>query len=294
MEFNIQTLFSENHLRAYFTKFVGWLSGLDFDQGVFECCVTETKSRFIKRKQKELQTLLHVTPWVILFTVLRSLGRQSVGLTNDYITYVSTVRRKRQQLWFYPRRKDHGPVPARLKLKSPLNTQEAIPIVKATCRRLVKAWINDCHRRLKRYRNKTQQLHDKLKQLIPTELLDIVTTTANKRDNKPPERARTGHQQKLTRLLRNKEQKRNKPDDNWVRNISSRPLDKNKTRVLSYGLKHSVTPKRIPTEAVASSVEAALCRQQEPSESTEDSIGSRIAPTTQSASHNGSNLTTCP
>ena len=129
-----------------------------------------------------------------------------------------------------------------------MNTQEVIQIVRATCRRLVKARLNDCHRRLKRYKNKTQQLHDKLKQLILTELLDIVTTIADKRDNKATERARTGHQQKLTGLLRNKEQRRSKPDDNWVRNISSRLLDRNETRLLSYGQKHSVTPKRIPTK----------------------------------------------
>ena len=288
MEFNTQRLFSENHLRAYFTKYVEWLSRLDFDQGVFEYWVTETKSRFIKRKKKELQTLLHVTPGLKPFTVLRSLGRQSERLTNDYITYASTVRQIRQQLWFYIRCKVHGLVPVGLKLKSPLNTQEAIQIVKATCRRLVKAQINDCHRRLKRYNNKRQQLHDKLNQLIPTELLDTITTIADKRANKATERARTGHQQKLTRLLRNKEQRRSKPDDNWVRNISSRPLDKNETRVLSDGLKHSVTPKRIPTEAI---VEAALSRQRELFESTKDNIRSRIASTLQSASLHDSNLT---
>ena len=32
----IQRLFPENPLRAYFTKYVGILGGLDFDQGVFE------------------------------------------------------------------------------------------------------------------------------------------------------------------------------------------------------------------------------------------------------------------
>ena len=142
--------------------------------------------------------------------MLRSLGRESERLTNDYITYASTVRRIRQQLWFNHCCKDHTLVPAGLKLKSPLNTQEVIQIVRATCRRLVKARLNDCHRRLKRYKNKTQQLHDKLKQLILTELLDIVTTIADKRDNKATERARTGHQQKLTGLLRNKEQRRSK------------------------------------------------------------------------------------
>ena len=146
--------------------------------------------------------------------MLRSLGRESERLTNDYITYASTVRRIRQQLWFNHCCKDHNLVPAGLKLKSPLNTQEVIQIVRATCRRLVKARLNDCHRRLKRYKNKTQQLHEKLKQLIPTELLDTVSTIADKRDNKATECARTGHQQKLTERLRNKEQMRSKPDDN--------------------------------------------------------------------------------
>ena len=133
---------------------------------------------------------------------------------------------------------------------------------------------------------------DKLKQLIPTDLLNTVTTIADKRADKTTERVRTGHQQKLTRLLRNKDKKRRtEPDHNWVRNISSRPLDKTETRVLSYGLKHSVTPKRIPTEAIVSSVEAVLSRQRDLSEPTKDNIRSRIASTIQSASLHDSNLT---
>ena len=51
--------------------------------------------------------------------------------------------------------------------------------------------------------------------------------------------------------------------ENWVRNISSRPLDKAETHVLSFGLKHSVTPRRIPTEPIVSSVEAVLSRQRD-------------------------------
>ena len=80
-------------------------------------------------------------------------------------------------------------------------------------------------------------------------------------------------------------------DENWVRNISSRPLDKTETQVLSYGLKHSVTPKRIPTETIVSSVEAVLSRQRDLSEPTKDNIRSRIASTIQSASLTDNNLT---
>ena len=88
-----------------------------------------------------------------------------------------------------------------------------------------------------------------------------------------------------------KDKKRHKTDDNWVRNISSRPLDKTETQVLSYGLKHSVAPKHIPTEAIVSSVEAVLSRQRELSESAKDNIRSRIASTIQSSSLTDSNLT---
>ncbi|KAL9969279.1 hypothetical protein ACROYT_G021476 [Oculina patagonica] len=175
--------------------------------------------------------------------------------------------------------------------RSPLNTQEAIQIVKSTCRRLVKARINDCHRRLKYYNNKLQQQLDKLKQLIPTNLLDTITTIADRRANKTTDRVRTEHKQKLTRLQHNKDKKRHKSDENWVRNISSRPLDKTETQVLSYGLKHSVTPKRIPTETIVSSVEAVMSRQRDLSEPAKDNIRSRIASTIQSASIPNSNLT---
>ena len=232
-----------------------------------------------------------MTPGFKPFTVLRSFGRKSERLANDYISYASNVRRIRQQLWFNHRCKDLGLVPAGLRLKSPLNTQEAIQIVKATCRRLVRARINDCHRRLNYYKDKLQQRLDKLRQFIPTDLLDTILTIADRRANKTAEQHRTKTQLKLTRLQRTKDKKRQKPDDNWVRNISSRPLDKTETQVLSYGLKHSVTPKRIPTEAIVSSVEAVLSRQRELSESAKDNIRSRIASTIQSASLPDSNLT---
>ena len=238
------------------------------------------------------RTLLNdMTPGFKPFTILRSLGRQSERLANNYISYASNVRRIRQQLWFNHRCKDLGLVPSGLRLKSPLNTQEAIQIVKATCRRLIRARINDCHRRLNHYNNKLQQRLDKLKQLIPTNLLDVIRDIADQRAKKTTEQYRIKTELKLTRLQRTKNKKRHKTDENWVRNISSRPLDKTETQVLSYGLKHSVTPKRIPTETIVSSVEAVLSRQRELSEPTKDNIRSRIASTIQSASLTDDNLT---
>ena len=58
---------------------------------------------------------------------------------------------------------------------------EAIQIVKATCRQLISAPRNDCHRRLNYYNNKIQQRLDKLKQLLPTTLLSTIQTIVDKR-----------------------------------------------------------------------------------------------------------------
>lgn len=54
---------------------------------------------------------------------------------------------------------------------------------------------------------------------------------------------------------------------------------------MSYGLEHSITPKRIPTETIVSSVEAVLANQR-------DGIRSKVASTLQSSSIRDNNLTT--
>ena len=130
----------------------------------------------------------------------------------------------------------------------------------------------------------------KLKELIPTPLLDTLTTIADKRANKTTEQHHAIVQSKLIRLQRATHKKCHKYNKNWVRKISSHPLDVNETQVLSNGLKHAVTPKHIPNKGIVSNVEYILACQRELPESTKDDIRSRIASTLQSASLTGRNL----
>ena len=81
---------------------------------------------------------------------------------------------------------------------------------KYSCRRLVRARINDCHRRLNYYKDKLQQRLDKLRQFIPTDLLDTILTIADRRANKTAEQHRTKTQLKLTQLQRTKDKKTTK------------------------------------------------------------------------------------
>ena len=121
-----------------------------------------------------------------------------------WLTQVLSPVTRIQQLWFNHYCKDHGLVTTGLKVKSPLNTQEAIQIIKSTSWRLVKAWINDCHWRLNHYNNKLQQHLEKLKQLIPTDLLKNCYDYCKQTSNKMTKCVCTRHQ-KLTWLLQNKE-----------------------------------------------------------------------------------------
>ena len=68
----------------------------------------------------------YVTAGFKPFSYLRSFGRQSEKLTNDYVSYARNVRRIKQQLWVNHRCKDLGLVPAGLRINSPLNTKEVI------------------------------------------------------------------------------------------------------------------------------------------------------------------------
>ena len=75
---------------------------------------------------------------------------------------------------------------------------------------------------------------------------------------------------------------RPKPDANWVKNISSRQIDDSETKLLSYGLKHSITPRHVPTETIVAGVEDALSRLDNLTEDAKDDIRSRVASTIQS------------
>ena len=101
----------------------------------------------------------------------------------------------------------------------------------------MRACINDCNRRPNYSDDKLLSL-SKLEELIPTSLLDTVKTIADKRSNKITEQHNAIVQSRLTRLQHAAHKKSHKKNanKNWVRNISSRPLDENETNVLSYRL----------------------------------------------------------
>ena len=110
-------------------------------------------------------------------------------------------------------------VPRGLRLKSPLNTQEAIQIVKATCRRLIRARINDCHGRLIYYNNSLNNFY-RLPYLV---LYRLLRTNA------------------LTRQLNSTAQKRNK---NWRDCKTQKTLnDVNPTQTVNFFLKVYIYPK---------------------------------------------------
>ena len=226
------------------------------------------------------------------FIIIRSTyGRESEKLASFLTKYASCVRQIRQQLWFNHRCKDLGLTPRSLKIKSPLNTREAISIVRSASKRLLNARINDCHKRLNKYKSLLEKTVEKLRQSLPSNLLEVVRTIADKRAYKRALECRTRQVEKLRKLYEtSKRLNRPKPDANWVKNISSRQIDDSETKLLSYGLKHSIIPRHVPTETIVAGVEDALSRLDNLTEDAKDDIRSRVASTIQSTPRLESNL----
>ena len=85
-------------------------------------------------------------------------------------------------------------------------------LVIESCRHLVKAQIDECHRRLNYSNNKLQNNLTNL-----NNLLDTVITIINRQTNKTTGRICTEEERKLSRFHRDNDKKQPKTDDNWVR-----------------------------------------------------------------------------
>ena len=156
---------------------------------------------------------------------------------------------------------------------------------------MLNARINDCHKWLNKYKSLLEKAVEKLRQSLPSNLLEIVRSIADKRAYKRALECRTRQVEKLRKLYEtSKRLNRPKPDVNWVKNISSRQIDDSETKLLSYGLKHSITPRHVPTETIVAGVEDALSRLDNLTEDAKDYIRSKVASTIQSTPRLESNL----
>ena len=81
-----------------------------------------------------------------------------------------------------------------------------------------------------------------------------------------------------------------KPPSNFIKNISSRVLDEHEKTVLSYGMKHSLAPKHLPTAKILASVESAIYRENLSAEAKE-TVRAKVASTLQTSPKPVSNLT---
>ena len=85
--------------------FISWLSLHSLMSHKNKFTLPDNQDRTKQPKVGSLINQGHFAPcyksnvYVLIFTLLRSLGRQRERLANNYISYVSIVRRIRQQLW---------------------------------------------------------------------------------------------------------------------------------------------------------------------------------------------------
>lgn len=76
-------------------------------------------------------------------------------------------------------------------------------------------------------------------------------------------------------------------------NISDRVLDESERSVLSYGMKHSIAPKNVPTASILASIETAIGQRTDIPLAERETIRARVASTLQSSKKTTSNLSKC-
>ena len=199
------------------------------------------------------------------FNELRKYGRKTSHLAKEYIQRTKDISKIKEQLYFNHRCKENGLIPASLRLKSPLNTQEGIRTVRQTSRKLINLRINDCHKRVNIHEKACKNIERYLDERIPENLLNILKKIAKERRDKIKSETRERLDKKLNALFQNSSRKQNKKlaPGNWVKNISDRLLDTDEVSVLSYGMKHSLAPKQLPTAKILASVEDAISYNQD-------------------------------
>ena len=160
-----------------------------------------------------------------------------------------------------------------------------------TSRKLVIVRINDCHKRKNTYEKACSDIKRYLESNIPGDSLDIVNSIATEQSRKVKEETHTRLNDKL--LVLEKKVRANdiqKPASNFIKNISSRVLDEHEKTVLSYGIKQSLAPERLPTGKILASVESAIYRENLSAEEKE-TVRAKVASTLQTSQKPVSNLT---
>ncbi|CAB4032852.1 Hypothetical predicted protein, partial [Paramuricea clavata] len=187
--------------------------------------------------------------------------------------------------------KENDLLSASLAIKSPLKTAKGIKTVRQTSKKLVIVRINDCHKRKSIHEKAYSDIERYLESSIPGDLPDVVKNIATEQSRKVKEETHTRLNDKLLAL----EQKghvnnKQKPPSNFIKNISSRVLDEHEKTVLSYGMKQSLAPKRLPTAKIPASVESAIYRENLSAEAKE-TVRAKVASTLQTSQKPVSNLT---
>ena len=163
-----------------------------------------------------------------------------------------------------------------------MNTREGIRTVRQTRIKLINLRINDSHKRININEKACEKIENYLHGCIREELLNIVKEVSNKRQDKVKTETRERLKKKLNRLIEKTNPKQKAPEI-WVKNMSHTVLDANEVNLLSYGMKHSLTPKHLPTAKILASVEAAIGRKQDLSIETKEIIRGKVASVLQSS-----------
>ena len=179
--------------------------------------------------------------------------------TRRYVNTAMKMARQKEHIAFNTRCRRYHLVPKSLCIKPPVDTYEGKRIAQRAGFQFLNARINDNYRRFKVFSHdlffQKRQLQHSLRPCHFTALESLVTNAVKR------ERSNTKQRQKKkfdSLLNRSRPISQKAHVQKWVINLSSKTLTDHQISVLSKGLNYAVTPTKIPTPDIVSTIESAL------------------------------------
>ena len=195
-----------------------------------------------------------------LYRIIREeYGAQALQAVRYYVNSASKESRLRQHVAFSQRCRCYQLTPCSLAVKPLVPTQEGQRVAARATQHFLAARIQHCYTKLRRLETGMFFQKCQLEYTVGQQHFATIEDHKESMQTKVSDAAKNRRKKKFDALLLKKRLKQ-KPDERFVVNLSSKQLTTPQMEVLSRGLNFAPTPRFIPKAHIVASVETAIAQ----------------------------------
>ena len=184
-------------------------------------------------------------------------GQEMVKIIRNFITCFKTIARERCHLDFNHRCKENNIITPSLRVRPHIRCDEGYRLARKQSLQNLRLRIQMNHKKIQRNLEKMVRIAHFLRSKISDEELEDTIKFAEGEADADSKELQEHHKNKLERILRKKFTAQC-DRQNWVKNLSSRPLTETEEEVLRKGLNFAIAPSSIPKNEIAAGIESGI------------------------------------